>query len=414
MSGTDEEGRRRPRARAVKLLLLFGIISLLGDLIYEGARSVNGPFLNLLGVNAAVVGLVAGAGELLGYGLRLASGYLSDRTRSYWAFTFLGYGLLLSVPMLALSGVWQVAAFLIILERVGKAIRSPAKDTIVSRSAKPVGTGWGFAIVEVLDQIGAVAGPLIFTAVFLAIGAGAGTVAGYQRGYLALGVPFVLLILVLVYAFLTIRDPGRLEAAAGHPDGPDRLSRTFRLYAAFTFMSAFGLVSFVLIGYHIKARALAPDVWIPLFYAAAMLVDAGAALAVGRLYDREKLRRRSEGGGLHLLVVIPLLTAPIPLLAFSGSVWLVAAAVVLFGIVMGAHETIMKAAIADITSLRKRGTGYGIFNASYGLALFAGASVAGVLYEVSLPALVAVVLAAEAAALALFFPMTRAVRTVAG
>jgi len=179
-------------------------------------------------------------------------------------------------------------------------------------------------------------------------------------------------------------------------------------------MSAFGLVSFVLIGYHIKARALAPDVWIPLFYAAAMLVDAGAALAVGRLYDREKLRRRSEGGGLHLLVVIPLLTAPIPLLAFSGSVWLVAAAVVLFGIVMGAHETIMKAAIADITSLRKRGTGYGIFNASYGLALFAGASVAGVLYEVSLPALVAVVLAAEAAALALFFPMTRAVRTVAG
>jgi len=397
------------RSTAMRLILLFGIISLLGDIIYEGARSVNGPYLDVLGVSAATVGLVAGAGELLGYGLRLATGYLSDRTRAYWAFTLLGYGMLVTVPMLALSGIWQIVAFLIIMERVGKAIRNPAKDTILSHSAKQVGTGWGFAIVEVLDQIGAVGGPLIFTAVFLMLGAGAGSVSGYQKGYLALAVPFALLMLVVIYAYLTIRDPEKLEAAVARRPQEDRLSRTFWLYTAFTFLAAFGLVSFVLIGYHLKARSLVPDAMIPLFYAAAMLVDAGMALAVGKLYDRQKDARRSESGGLYLLIVIPLLTAPIPFMAFSSSLPLVLVAVVLFGAVMGAHETIMKAAIADTTSLRKRGTGYGIFNTSYGLALFFGTALAGVLYESSLPLLIAVVAAAEAAALLVFVLMVRSI-----
>ena len=393
----------------MRFILLFGIISLLGDIIYEGARSVNGPYLNLLGMSAAVVGLIAGAGELLGFGLRLASGYLSDRTRSYWAFTIAGYGMLATVPLLALSGVWQFVAFLIIMERVGKAIRSPAKDTLLSRSAKQVGTGWGFAIVEVLDQIGAVAGPLIFTAVFLALGAGAGSVSGYQNGYLVLAAPYLLLMLVVIYAYMTLRDPEKLEAAVSKRPRPDRLSRTFWLYTTFSFLAAFGLLSFVLIGYHLKARSLAPDAMIPLFYAAAMLVDAGMALVVGKLYDRFKQRRGSESGGLRLLIIIPLMTAPIPFIAFSPNLPLIIVAVVLWGAVMGTHETIMKAAIADITPIQKRGTGYGIFNTAYGLSMFSGTALAGFLYDVSLPALIAVVVAAQAAALCVFFLMAQSI-----
>lgn len=391
----------------MRLLLLFGIISLLGDIIYEGARSVNGPYLDILGVNAAIVGLVAGSGELLGFGLRLASGYLSDRTRSYWALTIAGYGMLAAVPLMGLSGSWQFVAFLIILERVGKAIRSPAKDTILSQPAKQVGTGWGFAIVEVLDQVGAVAGPLILTAVFLAVGAGSGSVPGYQKGYLALAAPYLVLMLVVIYAYLTVRRPQKPRAAA--PRGPqeDRLSETFWLYTAFSFLTAFGLPSFVLIGYHLKARSLAPDATIPLFYAAAMLVDAGMALVAGKLYDRSKDGRKSESGGLRVLMMIPLLTAPIPVLAFTPSLPAIIAAVVLWGAVMGTHETVMKAAIADITPIQKRGTGYGIFNTAYGLAMFSGTALAGFLYDVSLPALIAVVAWAQAAAVGVYLAMAR-------
>ena len=410
MDASSDKKSKELRVKAMRLIILFGIISLLGDAIYEGARSVNGPYLDVLGVSAAVVGIVAGAGELIGYALRLVFGYLSDRTRSYWMFTIIGYGVLATVPAMALSGIWQVAAFLIIMERVGKAIRNPAKDTILSQSTKQVGTGWGFAIVEVLDQIGAVAGPLIFVAVFLALGAGAGGASGYRMGYLTLAVPYVLLMLVVLYAYLTVRRPEELEIAVSGVPKEDRLSRTFWLYSAFTFLAAFGFVNFVLIGFHLKAHSLASDAWIPLFYAAAMLVDAGMALVVGKLYDRFKASRQSESGGLYLLIIIPIMTIPIPFLAFTSSLPQILVAVVLWGAVMGTHETIMKAAIADITSLRKRGTGYGIFNTSYGIALFAGSALAGILYDISIPLLIAVVVVAELIALPMFLLMVRSIR----
>ena len=393
----------------MNLIILFGIVALLGDAIYEGARSVNGPYLRVLGVDAAVVGLIAGAGEFLGYALRLLTGYFSDRTRSYWAFTIFGYGMLLTVPLLALSGAWQLAAFLIIMERVGKAVRTPAKDTILSQATKQVGTGWGFAIAEVLDQIGAVAGPLIFVAVFLLLGSSAGDLAGYRMGYAVLIIPFLLLMVFVLYTYRKVREPEKLEMAVIKGPQEDKLSRTFWLYSAFTFTATLGFVSFVMIGYHLKARSLVPDAWIPLFYAAAMLVDAGVALLVGKCYDGLKLRHKSESGGLYLLILIPAITAPIPLLAFTSSIPMIVVAVVLWGAVMGTHETIMKAAIADITSLKKRGTGYGIFYTIYGMALFIGSALAGFLYDLSLPLLMGVVVAAEMLAVPLFLMMTKSI-----
>jgi MFS family permease len=398
----------------MRLIMLFGVVALLGDAIYEGARSVNGQYLEVLGVSAALVGIIAGAGELLGYAMRLLSGYLSDRTRSYWAFTIIGYGMLATVPLMALSGIWQLAALLIIMERLGKAIRSPAKDTLLSQATKQVGTGWGFAIAEVLDQIGAVAGPLIFAGVFLILGTSVGDMYGYRIGYGLLVVPFIILMMVLFFTFTRAKRPEKPELAHSMAPQQDRLSKTFWLYSVFTFTTTFGFVSFVLIGYHLKARSVVPDAIIPMLYAAAMLVDAGMALVVGKFYDRLKIGRKSESGGLYLLIIIPLATAPIPFFAFSSNISMIIVAVVLWGMVMGTHETIMKAAIADITSLKKRGTGYGIFNTSYGIAMFSGSALAGVLYEMSLPALIMMVAVAELLALPVFFMMTRSIRDLSG
>src|SRR5208283_5555107 len=114
--------------KSIQLLMLFGLISLFGDIVYEGARSVNGPYLKTLAMNAAMVGFITGLGEFAGYALRLLTGFYSDKTKAYWFFTFLGYGLIISIPMLSLTGVWQIAAVLMVMERVGKGIRAPAKD----------------------------------------------------------------------------------------------------------------------------------------------------------------------------------------------------------------------------------------------------------------------------------------------
>ena len=390
---------------AYKLILLFGLVSLFGDMVYEGARSVNGPYLKTLGANAAIVGLVAGLAEFLGYAVRLFSGYFADKTKAYWLFTFLGYGLLISVPLLSLTGIWQIAVIFIIIERLGKALRSPAKDTILSQATKQVGTGFGFAIAEVLDQIGAIIGPLIFTLLFVFLGKGSRGLADYQHGYALLWVPLALVLLCIFFAYRAVPDPQILENSVIKNPGADKLSKVFWIYTVFTFITTLGFANFALIGYHFKAKHVLTDAQIPLFYAIAMGVDALAAIVIGKTYDIFKVKRSNEKAGLVTLVAIPVFSLFIPAFVFSSKFSLCLAGAIIWGIVMGAHETVMKSAIADLTPLKKRGTGYGIFNTAYGLAIFIGSAFTGLLYECSIPAIIIMSMAIEIAAIPVFLIM---------
>jgi hypothetical protein len=382
---------------------------LLGDIIYEGARGVNGPYLKTLGASAAVVGLVAGLGELLGYLIRLVSGYFSDKTRAHWVFTIVGYSFLMVIPMLALTGIWQFAAIFMVLERIGKGIRSPAKDTILSQATKQVGTGFGFAIVEFMDQIGATIGPLIFTFFFMSIGPGNKSVIDYQHGYSLMWFPFIVLMMVLFTAFFLVKNPEELENDVIKKPQPDKITRTFWIYCGFTFITTLGFLNFAIIGYHLKAHSIVTDAQIPLLYALAMAVDAVIGLIIGKWYDRLKIRFDNEHAGLLLLIILPLFTATLPIFTLSFHIGLIITGVVLWGVVMGTHETIMKAGIADITSIRKRGTGYGIFNMMYGIAIFIGSAAAGFLYDYSINLLIALMVIVELAAIPVFFMMRRRV-----
>jgi MFS family permease len=401
----------KQKKNAFWLILLFGLVSLFGDMVYEGARSVNGPYLKTLGANAAIVGLVAGLGEFLGYAIRLASGYFADRAKAYWLLTFLGYGMLISVPLLSLAGIWQVAVIFIILERLGKAIRSPARDTILSQATKQVGTGVGFAIAEVLDQIGAISGPLIFTMLFVSIGKGDRSLGDYQEGYSLLWVPLSLVLLCLFFAYRAVPDPEVLEDLT--PKGPEsyKPSKIFWLYTVFTFITTLGFTNFALIGYHFKARHVLTDAQIPLFYALAMGIDAIAALVIGKVYDVFKARRNNEKAGLIALIVIPVFSLFIPLFVFSMKFSFALIGALIWGIVMGAHETVMKSAIADLTPLKIRGTGYGIFNTAYGLAVFIGSAITGLIYDISISAVITISVAVEIAAILVFFTLKKMVLT---
>ncbi|MDD5129470.1 MAG: MFS transporter [Candidatus Omnitrophica bacterium] len=397
---------------AFKLIFLFGLVSLFGDMVYEAGRSVNGPYLKTLGANAAIVGLVSGLAEFLGYAVRLFSGYFADKTKAYWLFTFLGYGMLISVPLLALTGIWQVAVVFIVMERLGKAIRSPAKDTILSQATKQVGTGFGFAIAEVLDQIGAITGPLIFTLLFMIIGKGDRSLADYQHGYALLWIPLILVLFCIFFAYRAVPNPAVLEnLSVKHPES-DKLGRVFWIYTVFTFVTTLGFANFALVGFHLKARHVLTDAQIPLFYALAMGVDAVAAMAIGKTYDIFKAKRNNEKAGLITLIAIPVLSLLIPGLVFSTQFSLVLAGVIIWGLVMGFHETIMKSAIADITSLKKRGTGYGIFNAAYGLAIFIGSALTGLLYEYSVFSVICISIVMEITAILIFIILKKEALTV--
>ncbi|BBB90677.1 major Facilitator Superfamily protein [Methylomusa anaerophila] len=356
---------------AVQFILLFGVVSALGDITYEGARSIYGPYLGFLGASAAVIGLITGIGEFLGYFLRLVSGYFVDRTGQYWLITILGYGMLIAVPLLAIAGNWQVAVIFIMLERIGKAIRSPAKDALLSYATKRIGTGLGFGIHEALDQTGAVIGPLLFAA-------GLAINGNYTTGFHIMWIPAILTVAVVVATRLKVPNPAMLEEDVVHKPAEQpadkKLSKAFWLYAVFTFLSVLGFANFQLISYHWQVKEVVAAAAIPTLYAVAMAVDAVGALIIGKTYDKK---------GMISLIAIPVLTVAIPFLGFSDSYVLVVAAAVLWGVVMSIHETIMRAAIADMTPIGNRGFAYGIFNMLYGTAWFVGSAAMGLLYDMS-------------------------------
>lgn len=394
------------------IIILFGLISMFGDIIYESARSANSQYLNLLGVSAAKIGLVFGLGEFLGYFLRLVAGVLSDKSGKHWIFMFIGYGMLIAVPIMGLTLNWNLLFILILLERIGKALRSPAKDTILSKvSEHKVGVGFAFGFQEAIDQIGAFLGPLIFTLIFYVNGKEA--VHQYQLGYKVLIIPFLLLMGFLYYVYRRVNQEKLIQLETGKGLQTDKIQPIFWIYTAFTFFCAIGLVNFSVIGYHLKANNLTSDGNITLFYSIAMVIDAATALFVGKAYDQIKKRTGNKTSGLLILMVIPIITLLLPFTTLSSSIPLILIGMIAFGIVIGTHETIMRSSIADITPMNKRGTGYGVFNTVYGLALLGGSSLMGWLYDLNqIGMMIALTCVAEAIALILYFRMNAMVKSV--
>lgn len=357
---------------ALKFIILLGVVSLLADMTYEGARSITGPYLAILGASAVVVGFVSGFGELLGYVLRFFSGYLTDRSRKYWTITISGYIInLLAVPLLALAGSWEMAATLIIIERVGKGIRVPARDVMLSHATSQVGHGWGFGLHEALDQIGAILGPLIVALVLFFKGS-------YQMGFAFLLLPAVLALLVLVISRFLYLNPHDLEVNIPKLDTKGFKGIYWLYILAVAFIAA-GFADFPLIAYHFQKTALVSPEMIPIFYAVAMGVDAVAALVFGRLFDKI---------GISILIMVALISALFAPLVFLGGFYLAFLGMALWGVSLGAQESIMRSSVAVMSSAERRGSAYGIFNTIYGISWFAGSLTLGILYGISLSYLV--------------------------
>jgi MFS family permease len=365
----------------------FGLVSLAGDMVYEGARSIYGPLLGLLGASALVVGLVTGAGEGMALLLRLFSGSLADRTGRYWALTITGYALTaVCVPLLAVApligaGGLTLAIVLILTERTGKAIRSPAKSALLATAAGAVGLGRGFAVHKALDQVGAFAGPLLVAGVIAATGL-------MWPALAILAVPGALAVGLL----LGIRASSPAEAAPHTTVAAGPLSRQFYLFAGSAGAATAGLATFGLISYHASRLGVIPLAAVPVLYAAAMAAAAVAALASGWLFDRWHAK---------VLYALPVLGAAVPALAFAGAPAAIVAGSLLWGAAGGVQDSTVKALVADLVPAARRATAYGVFAAVQGAAALGGGLLAGALYERSRVALIVVLALLQVLALVL-------------
>ena len=388
-------------------IILFGIVSLFSDMTHEGASSIRGAYLSLLGASAATIGFISGLGELVGYSMRYVFGKLTDKSKQYWPMTIAGYVLdIIAVPALALVGEhgWIAACVLLVIQRMGKAIKKPAKDTIMSFAASQEGVGKSFGIQEVLDQIGAFIGPVLLYLVMLFKTEGT-TFEIYSTCFAVLAIPGAITLILLIVTRCKFPNPEHFEPEPKEYI-PFKMKKEFILYIVGISLFAFGFIDYSIIIMHVsrtyshlasglsETSALVSTGSLPLLYAGAMLVDAVAALFFGMMYDKN---------GVKALVWSTVISAPFAVFVFAfDSVPMLLIGVALWGVGMGAQESILKAAVTSMVPKASRATGYGVFECSFGAFWFLGSWLMGVLYDVSIPAMIAVSVIAQLAAIPLY------------
>jgi MFS family permease len=379
------------KSAAIRFLVMIGVANLFADLTYEGGRSVTGPFMAQLGATAAIISIVSGFGEFVGYTLRAASGFIADKTGRYWVMTIVGYAInLLAVPALALAGNWPVAAGLIVAERTGRAIRRPIVQGMISHAGQPVGRGRAFGLNEALDAAGATVGPLVVTMVLARRG-------DYRAGFAALLVSALLCLVTLIVTRRAYPKPEIFEPHSGVQ--ASNLPRSYWLYLTAGAMIGFGFVDFSLIAFHFQKTATLSNNWIPISYAIAMGVGAVANLFLGRLYDKV---------GFSILIGVFLISSFFtPLVFFGGAIWAIVG-MALWGINKGAQDTLFKPAISGLIAPDRRSTAFGIFDTGFGVAWLVGSITFGLLYDKSLPLLVVVSVLGQLVSLPIFFLAKRA------
>lgn len=392
-----------PQSASLKpwtFVFAFGLVSLLADMVYEGARSIIGPYLATLGASATLVGVVAGAGELIGYGLRVGSAYLVTRTRHYWSWTIAGYALtVLSVPLIGASGGLVGAVLLYGGERLGKAVRAPAKDTLLSHASAATGRGKAFGVHQFLDQLGAVAGPLLLAGIL------AWRAHDYRLAFASLGVPGAILLVVLLWLRARVPDPevyerslaseeaARPEAKPAEPssgNAKSSLPARFWQYVAAVAVLSCGIASFPLLAFHAQTKHLLSDAMVPVLFAVAMLVDGVTGLLIGSIYDRR---------GPVVLLVVPIAACGAAL-SFANSAVLVWVGVAIWGMVHGVLDSTAKAAVTALVPSAARALAFGWLSLMRGLGLLVAGGILGVAYDKSITLAVVLIVVANALALA--------------
>ncbi|MBS7620203.1 MFS transporter [Candidatus Bathyarchaeota archaeon] len=384
-------GEKDFRREAYVAIMLMGIVSMLGDIVYESGRGMAPNYLYFLGASAFLVGLTSGVGELVGYGARLISGPLADRSRAYWFFIFSGYGLILAIPLMGLTNsVWLVMAF-VIAERLGKALRSPSRDAVVSVVSKGMGSGKAFGLHEFIDQIGAIVGPAFLGLMMM------WTSNDFSLSLQSL-FPFYLLMMLVLYTVYrrigSTVDEIRKQSVATD----EKLTRGFWIYSSSVLLNTIGLMPIALILYN-GARILESggQLWlVPFLYVIVQLIDAPMALVSGYFYDKFGLK----------FLTVPFILSVLPL-AFQSLIGLpgVVLACISYGLVLGMQESIYRAAVTDIVPLGRRGSAYGFFNVMLGVGTFLSGVIFGYMIDASIsqPLILGFVIFSQALAIALLW-----------
>lgn len=355
--------------RIIVVFIIISLVSLFADVVYEGGRSVSGGFLEYLGAPAIAAGILA-LGEFLGYAIRLPVGMFvakKQSSRILWLTVILGYTLVLSIPVLAFAVNWRLALALYLVERLGKGLRSPSRDVVIADiTDKVIGRGKAFGLHELLDQVGALIGPLAISyAIF--------TRNSFSYAYIIL-LPAALITIILILIASTLYPHVNSIKVSATSTTSTFSNKYLRMYMVFTALLSFGLIHWGLVSYHLSRENIVSQGVIPLLYALAMVVDAVVAVPLGIAYDKYKFL---------IVTLIPLISIPLaPLLLLTDNIVLISIAVALYGIILCSYDSILRAAVADLALAHERAIGFGWLGFIWGIFWGLGNLIGGIVYEV--------------------------------
>lgn len=386
---TSERTRRTAHigaSAAFAFVCTMGIVNLFGDTTYEGGAAINGQFLGSLGATAAAISIVAGAGEFLGYALRSVAGWTADKTGRYWTVTIVGFAInLFAVPAMALAGSWPVAGLLILAERTGRAIRKPTVEAMLSYSTGQLGTGWVYALNTALDETGATIGPLLIALAMYRH-------ASYRAAYSLLLISASLAFVALIVARVIFPVPSKLDRTERTATS-ERFTRAFWMYMIGAACFGAGLMSFEFISFHLASHHTASAHWIPVFLGISTGFGVLANLALGRLYDRNAIRT---------IIGAVLVSACFSPFVFLGGFGVALFGMLLWGIGYAVQDTVFKAVVADRLPKGRRNFAFGIFYTGYGVGWLVGSIATGLLYDVSVVAVIVFSMAVQLGSIPLF------------
>jgi MFS family permease len=194
--------------------------------------------------------------------------------------------------------------------------------------------------------------------------------------------------------------PQHMEVSpAGRADS--RLPLVFCVYLSGAALVAAGFADYPLIAYHFSRSGAVTGEAVAVFYSVAMAVSGTGSLVLGRLFDRF---------GFVVLVTLTLTSALFAPLVFLGGFWVALIGAALWGLGMGVHESIIPAVVAPMVSPHRRASALGQFTAGYGVFWFVGSAVIGILYDLSLPAVIAFCMLMQLGAVPIFIWVGRHMR----
>jgi predicted MFS family arabinose efflux permease len=300
----------------------------------------------------------------------------------------------MAVPALAFAGSWRVAAALLLAERVGRAIRKPTVEAMLSYTTGELGKGWVYALNTALDELGATVGPLLIALILFLRG-------NYRTGFATLVVSAVLALGALTAARVVFPLPADLEK--GRTATAKGFTRAYWLYMLAAACFAAGLMSFEFISFHLSSTNVVTGQWIPLFLALSTGCGVLASLILGKLYDRK---------GLPVVIGAVLVSSLFSPLVFFGGFVPALVGLLLWGVGYATQDTLFKALIAGVLPEGKRNAAFGIFYAGYGVGWLVGSTAAGLLYGWSRLAVVVFAMAAQVISLPVFIAAGRASRSL--